>query len=202
MDVNETNLNCRYNRIGHIDEQRGFSEQVRQYSRPIGEIFQRHGAFTDFGISLVHRHGELPHGHAMVHSYDTPNEDACSIEPLGLRTIYPCSYHLDAHTFRPFEFSSLPTPIPGSDFLSELEAFLRNHNLGHIVGVCHVSPSELPWSEKLSSDGKGTIATRLPRQIEHEDCITTEWIYRESGDGLMVVAYKDCITKEAGHVRT
>lgn len=195
----------RYNRIGFIGEQKSRLQSISLPSilYAIAQIIQNHQAHVDFGIALLHRHYDLPDGYAMVHSSGNSEEDTCTMERFGTRQLYPCSYHFDSRGFHPFEFSSAPTPVPRRDFLLEIAAFLQSRGLCHIFGLSHVRRTQEPWSERLSPDGRGTIATRQPHGIDfsmqEED--VTEWIIIEGIAGMEVKAFKTCVDTEAGHKR-
>lgn len=201
MDTHD--LVRRFNRIGYIDQQSPLVTQAIPFFPQISKIFQRHKAIANFGIALVHRHVELSHGFAMVHQYRTPDEDLCVMEPLGSRTLFPRSYHLDGDTFLPYEFAHEPTITPSAEFLSEMKDFLSEHKLDGVIGLISVRANNELWLERPAETGNGTISRATPRKPGVLDgWRITEWTWREDGDGIEIVMYKGCEEKPAGHVRT
>ena len=138
MDVHSRDLHCRFNSICYIDEQTPFLKQITEYFHQLGRIFQRHQALSNFGITLIHRHIELPERCAIVHLYQAPDKDLCLIEPVRSRMLFSRSYHLVDDSFLPYEFVLELTLALSAEFLCELKQFLRGHDLQQIIGVFFV----------------------------------------------------------------
>lgn len=202
--VREPDLNHRYNRIAYIDEQRvALLRLMRNDSfDQIARIFSEHGAHLNFGMALLHRHHDLPSGHAMVHTPDGPDTDICRMERWGAREIFPSSYQLVRDGFLPYEFTSERAPLPPTGFLAELATFLRNHGLSTLVAIAHLSPQGERWLENTTDDG--TISTRLSGEIHSwpTNHIITEWYIRHDEESIKMIASKACVDEPAGHRRT
>lgn len=142
----------------------------------------------------------------MIH-YDGPeNEDYCNLERLDPRQAFPCSHHChhDGHVqYLPYEFSSTPVPTPDLDFLSEVATYLRLHHLCDAIAVSHIANPRQPRSERLSDDGRGTIAKVIDNDqlLLDEECINTEWSVTQDDAGVSTVATRACKDREAGHVK-
>ncbi|KAF2158940.1 hypothetical protein M409DRAFT_30571 [Zasmidium cellare ATCC 36951] len=203
-----SDLSQRYNKIDFVHEQRSWllHADARQVLLDLANIFIRHGANTNFAITLLHRHHQLHPGHAMIHVRDCSGADICSMEQLGTRQIYPCAYHclLDQDTpFLPFEFSSDPLPTPDPSFLSDVANYLRLRNLCNRIGVSYTDGSQEVWTERLLDNGQGTIAVVASQdQASLDDnYIVTEWFVSQDENGINTVAIKGCNDQEVGHSR-
>lgn len=200
----ESNLDHRYNRIAYVDEQRvALLRLTRNDSfEEIAQIFLKHGAHLSFGMALLHRHHELPPGHAMVHMPDGPDTDICRMEPWGAHETFPSSYQLFQDVFLPYEFTSERVPPPPIGFLAELATFLRSHGLSTTVAITHLSNRGDRWLEHTTE--RGTTATRLTEKSNcwPGDHIVTEWYLREDDGAIKWIASKVCLTEPAGHRRT
>lgn len=53
--------------------------------------------------------------------------------------------------------------VPGEDFLEEFGSFLHTHQLGDVIGISTLPPSEEQWVETVLADGQGTVARPIPR---------------------------------------
>lgn len=169
----------------------------------IARIFLSHGAHLDYGIALLHRHHDLPPGHAMVHESEGPDTSICRIEPLGLREIFPSSHHLVEDDFLPYEFTYERVQPPPTDFLAELATFLMARGLSEIIAVTHLSSKTERWLESMTDNG--TTSTRM---LERDDDlwpaghIPTEWHMRQDEGTIEIIASKFCHDEPAGHRRT
>lgn len=202
QDLRTSDLSLRYNSIEFLEQQRNALESRTLYHdlSAVSAIFLKHKANLQFGIALLHRHHDLPQGHAMVHSYDSHMEDTCRVAALDVREIYPSAYHLHNEEFIPYEFSYSPTPTPASAFLAELAIFLKSRSLHRVLALCNTSPLEPCWMETLSPDGEGTVAKRIPQQLEETSpgYIITEWGVLETSGGCQIRALKGCETLITG----
>ena len=125
----------------------------------------RHGHDGDFGICLVHRHGQLHDGHAIVHSCPAEGVDRCQMQPIAGSLLYPYAFLLDedengGHLFILFEYSSIPHAEPDSEFVTELMRLLETHGLRANFGLCHAPPSEPLRTEYVDPDSESTFATQ------------------------------------------
>ncbi|KAK5163031.1 uncharacterized protein LTR77_010965 [Saxophila tyrrhenica] len=129
---------------------------------PLSDLFVRHRAHLDYGISLPHRHQTLPPKHVMVHRQDHTGRDICRPEslPTSHAGICPRSYYLHEGRFMPFGYSSTHIPEPPPAFLLELGEFLRANSLDNILAVRSVTAEDSLWLETMSPDLSGTISVR------------------------------------------
>lgn len=192
----------RYNRIKHIDEQcldwhLLIPDEVLQQ---IGEIFHASQSHKDFGLALLHRHGQIPPECVMVHSQDGLQRDICDIEVAGMRQIFPSAYLLDDSQFFPFEFSSVENPTPNSALLQKLAELLRAHHLEKILGVSRIPSDDTLWLEEVALDGKRLVAEMAPREPDDFNArfVQTEWAIRRREDKYVLRALKGCQKPEVG----
>ena len=195
-----------YNRIPSVEKQQDALEYSNLSSvwTNIFEIFVRHGAQNDFGLALLHRHQDLPPGHAMVHSWDQLERDLCRPEMLGTREVYPLSYCLQDGRFMAYEFAAIPTPTPPTAFLRDLVGLLQSNELESIIAVAHISDRESIWTETMLEDCRGTVAVKSNQDPGScpDNYITTEWAFRDATGTPNMVAVKGCVKQDnGGHAR-
>ena len=185
-----------YNRIADVDKQQDALEcsTLSSLWSDITEIFVRHVSQDDFGLALLHRHMDLPRGHAMVHSYDHLERDLCRPEILGTRKVYPLSYCIQDDCFMAYEFAVEPTPTPAAPFLRDMKGLLQRHQLGSIIAVAHISDQKCTWVETMLEDCTGTVAIKSGQDLGSwpDIYITTEWAFRDETGTPRMVAVKGC----------
>ena len=117
-------------------------------------------------------------------------------------------YSKNRQEFLPYEFDlkttedHAPLMVPGDAFLLELAAFLWDQGLENVLGLCRRSSTGDRWLESVSTDGKGTLATRISREITAQDGVLTEWEFVVDENGAHIKATRACQdTESGGHVR-
>ena len=166
----------------------------------IFEVFVGHGVQSKFGLALLHRHLDLPTGHAMVHAWDQSERDLCQPEELGRRNVHPQSYCLHNGRFIAYEFAAEPTSAPPAAFLQDLKAVLQRNQLESIIAVTHISNKDRTWTETTLEDCKGTVAVESNQDLRSglDTHVATEWAFRDITGTLCMVAVKTCKTLEHG----
>lgn len=202
-DIHKPLSVSQFNRIKTIEEQRhDIDSGILQ---AIAELFIYHGQDRDFGICLAHRHGTLLEGYVMVHSYPAEDVDKCEMQPLGTRTLFPCSFFLDeTHRIVPFEYSSIPQVEPTSSFLADLVRFLVQYGLHDTLGLCCAKPLEQPWTEHVAEDGKSTVAIQS-KEVNENFCqngVVTQWGFLADGATVRVMPLRKCVEPEGGGHKT
>lgn len=166
----------------------------------IGKVFQRYKASMGYGISLLHRHCDLPLGHVMAHRSRLNGAiDEC--EPTSLASLgqeestVPCAYFLnDENKFQPFEYQiqeydPSPFTLPPSNFINDLRDVLLARRLERTLCLSlneGVAEGMLGF-ETMLVDRAGT-RTELVRESEISpellaSSTTTAWVFDDVLDG-------------------
>ena len=196
-----------YNSIRHFDVQTHRILPV--FLHGIGEILVKYRMHLKFGAFLLHRHSELRAGSVMVQTNPNPETEICRMEPLedngSQRSLSPCSFYMDvARHFRAFEYKEGPDmAVPGEDFLEEFGSFLHTHQLGDVIGISTLPPSEEQWLETMLADGQGTVARPIPCG-QALPGVVTEWAFFVQDGALDYKEMRKCDTppEGGGHVRS
>lgn len=176
----------RYNRIATIEEQDLRWERLvtEDDLRRLGGVFYDTDSMRHFGLALLHRHNDIPASHAMVHSYGLDGQDSCQAEKIGMRSIYPCSYHLHEERFVPFEYSTDPQPVPSPALVDGVRRSLKDCGLEHVLAISCISFPRQFWVEEVQRDGTGTVARMVTDFTEEHGgaYVNTAWaVQRQDG---------------------
>ena len=157
----------------------------------LAEVLVKHGEQSCWGIALLHRHHELPAGHAMVRLQTDTDEEICRIKPLGENKLYPVSLYCsppyagaEKATFVEFEYSTHRTTGLSDDCLEEFASVLEHQKNSTVLGLSHVSPTQKQRVETLLPDNTGTITTPLLHEIDvsKPGVVVTLWGILSNGE--------------------
>lgn len=191
-----------YNIMPLLDEQqKNISPSTLEV---FAQIFLRHGTHTRSRLSLLHRHCKIPSDTVMMHSRGPNEEDICMPQMLDGRTLQPCVYlyRREYAEFWPVEFEEAQDcqgyDPPSDAFLSELGSTLVELGLDSVLGLSWASPTSGPWIESLRTDGPGTIARRLSKDLGVGSSIVTAWAFLKLNGEPVVTPAMECEQTRSG----
>lgn len=135
----------------------------------------------------------------MVHRKRNDDEEVCTMEPLDSSAMYPSSFYMsDTDGFRPFEYSDVARAPPSREFMSELDAAFKRHEVDREFCVAHLEPSKGLLVERELRHRNGTITTRVEDEQYVGSGVITAWTFVSEAAGLVVKACRVCETQQSG----
>jgi hypothetical protein len=171
-----------------------FSEQIHEVDADVlthaGKIFVQHRMHENFGLTLLHRHHDVPDGWVMVHqtSFDA---DLCVMEPAARSELHSQTWSLNPDgLFVPIDFSTQPCLMPSLGFAADFKAMICSHGLVSVLGFTNLRKSQGTWVERDLP--YGTIAVRNEEASTDCNTIPTTWAFAYEKEQLKIRVVQSC----------